>query len=98
MPYRASMKNDSSVVDDKFGVREDLDLSSAPWRRLPGGVGAGAGKYGTVEYAFVTHSDSVTYVALRQAAGRDGTVLVFTPSEWDAFLLGARAGEFDRSY
>ncbi len=87
------MKNDSLVVDDKFGVRDELGLSSARWRRLPG-----TGQDGTVEYAFVTHSDAVTYVALRQAAGRGGTVLVFTPSEWDAFLLGARAGEFDRSY
>lgn len=25
----------------------------------------------------------------------DGTVLMFTPPEWEAFLVGAKAGEFD---
>jgi hypothetical protein len=25
-----------------------------------------------------------------------GPVLVFTPHEWDMFILGAKAGEFDR--
>ncbi|EID53346.1 DUF397 domain-containing protein [Saccharomonospora xinjiangensis] len=89
------MKNDSSVVDDKFHVRDELDLSTALWRRL-GDDPEGAS--GTVEYAFVAHRDAATYVVLREAADPDGTVLVFTPSEWDAFLLGARAGEFDRPH
>jgi hypothetical protein len=90
MPYRAPMKNASSVVDDKSGVRDELDLSSARWRRLPGDAGD------AVEYAFVPHTDGVTYMALRQAFEGNDTVLVFTPSEWDAFLLGVRDGEFDR--
>ncbi|MFD2396929.1 DUF397 domain-containing protein [Prauserella oleivorans] len=50
----------------------------------------------TVEYAFVPHSDGVTYVALRHSARPEQPVLVFTPSEWDAFLAGVRDGEFDR--
>ncbi|WP_197320925.1 DUF397 domain-containing protein [Saccharomonospora sp. NB11] len=90
------MTNDSVVVDDKVDVREELDLSTAQWRRLPGPDPDSADGPDIVEYAFVTHSDAVTYVALRQGSGTDGTVLVFTPSEWDAFLLGTRAGEFDR--
>ncbi len=48
-----------------------------------------------MEYAFVTHGNA-TYAVLRQGLESDGTVLVFTPSEWDAFLLGVRDGEFDR--
>ncbi len=50
---------------------------------------------GPVEYAFVTHGNAI-YAVLRQSLESDGTVLVFTPSEWDAFLLGVRDGEFDR--
>jgi len=43
----------------------------------------------------VPHSDGVTYVAIRQPTDPDGAVLVFTPSEWDAFSRGVRDGEFD---
>ncbi|EHY90594.1 DUF397 domain-containing protein [Saccharomonospora azurea] len=92
------MTNDSLVIDDKSGVRDELDLSGALWRSLPGLAAESDDAGGTLEYAFVTHSDAVTYVALRQGTGTDATVLVFTPSEWDAFLLGTRAGEFDRPY
>lgn len=34
--------------------------------------------------------------ALRDSKDPDGPVLAFTPAEWDAFLGGARAGEFDQ--
>jgi hypothetical protein len=34
------------------------------------------------------------HVAMR-TAGDDDTVLVFTPAEWDAFVLGVKDGEFD---
>ena len=34
-------------------------------------------------------------VALRDGKEQDGPVLVFTPSEWAAFIAGARDGEFD---
>ncbi|WP_298178931.1 DUF397 domain-containing protein [Saccharomonospora sp.] len=89
------MRNDPRDIDDKFLVRDELDLSSVSWHRLPGSPRddrAGS----ALEYAFVTHSDTTTYAVLRQGAGSDGAVLVFTPSEWDAFLLGVRDGEFDR--
>ncbi len=34
-------------------------------------------------------------VALRNSRYPDGPALVFTKAEWDAFLLGAKDGEFD---
>jgi Domain of unknown function (DUF397) len=35
-------------------------------------------------------------VAVRNSRDPDGPVLKFTQGEWDAFLGGARLGEFDR--
>jgi Domain of unknown function (DUF397) len=35
-------------------------------------------------------------VGIRSSRDPDGPVLRFTPGEWDAFLGGARLGEFDR--
>jgi hypothetical protein len=32
---------------------------------------------------------------MRNSADPDGPVLLFTPAEWEAFVLGARDGEFD---
>ncbi|TDB86950.1 DUF397 domain-containing protein [Actinomadura sp. KC216] len=37
----------------------------------------------------------LTAVALRDSKDPDGPCLVFTVSEWDAFLGGVRLGEFD---
>ncbi|WP_322756067.1 DUF397 domain-containing protein [Frankia sp. Cas3] len=36
-------------------------------------------------------------MAVRDSKDRNGPVLRFTASEWDAFLAGARDGEFDRN-
>ncbi|MFG3438008.1 DUF397 domain-containing protein [Nonomuraea sp. NPDC047897] len=36
-------------------------------------------------------------VALKDSKDEDGPVLVFTPSEWEAFTAGVRDGEFDLS-
>jgi uncharacterized protein DUF397 len=35
-------------------------------------------------------------VPLRNSRDPDGPVLVFTASEWDAFVEGVKLGEFDR--
>jgi len=35
-------------------------------------------------------------VAVRDSKDPSGPVLVFTPAEWDAFVGGVLAGEFDR--
>lgn len=36
-------------------------------------------------------------VGVRDSKNPSGAVLTFTPAEWDAFLAGARDGQFDRS-
>jgi hypothetical protein len=36
-------------------------------------------------------------VAVRNSRHPGGPALVFTETEWDAFLAGAKQGEFDRS-
>lgn len=36
-------------------------------------------------------------ILVRDSKNPDGPVLVFTFAEWDAFVSGVRAGEFDRS-
>jgi hypothetical protein len=43
-----------------------------------------------VEVAFVGEA-----IAVRDAANPDGPALIFTPAEWDAFVGGAKDGEFD---
>ncbi|GAA4931806.1 DUF397 domain-containing protein [Actinomycetospora succinea] len=35
-------------------------------------------------------------VAVRDAKDHSGAPHVFTPHEWDAFIAGVKAGEFDR--
>jgi hypothetical protein len=34
-------------------------------------------------------------VGIRDSKDRNGPVLIFTASEWDAFIAGARDGEFE---
>ncbi|MQA15770.1 MAG: DUF397 domain-containing protein [Pseudonocardiaceae bacterium] len=76
------------VSDDKAGVRGQLDLSRARWQRSS--EADGDPDEGHLEVAFVDG-----YIAMRNSADPGGTVLVFTPAEWDAFVLGAKDGEFD---
>lgn len=87
------------VYDDKAGIRETLDFSRAEWIRgsdqetassvTPGDVGE------HVEIAFVTSEAGDDYVGMRNSAHPEGPILVFTPAEWDAFIEGAKDGEFD---
>jgi Domain of unknown function (DUF397) len=63
----------------------EFDLSRAEWQRAPGDTSEGA-----VEVAFVN-----SLVGLRNSSQPDDPVLVFTTDEWDAFVAGAQAGEFD---
>ncbi|MFB9727258.1 DUF397 domain-containing protein [Haloechinothrix salitolerans] len=78
-------------ADDKAALRDEIDLSGADWHRpvAAGDTPAAVGE--PFEIAFVPHTDGLTYVALRQA----DTTLIFTPSEWRAFVAGAKDGEFD---
>lgn len=62
-----------------------------------------------VEVAFVKSSKSASngacvevaacdcHVKVRDSKDPDGAVLTFTLQEWDAFVAGAKAGEFDRT-
>ncbi|PFG98974.1 uncharacterized protein DUF397 [Saccharopolyspora erythraea NRRL 2338] len=75
----------NEIIDDKAHIRHKLDFSDAEWITSteeddePG-----------VEVAFVDG-----YVGMRNGADPEGPVLVFTPEEWDAFVEGAKDGEFD---
>ena len=63
----------------------ELDLSGAVWRRS-----AASGEAAAVEVALLDDG-----VAVRDSRRPDGDVLFFTPAEWDAFVGGAKDGEFD---
>jgi Domain of unknown function (DUF397) len=65
----------------------EIDLTHAVWHKS-----TRSGAYGDncVEVAFV---DEV--IAVRDSKDRSGPVLVFTRGEWDAFVAGAKDGEFD---
>jgi hypothetical protein len=85
------------IYDDKAEVRGKLDLTDADWQRA-GDPDDDEGEY--VEIAFVPHTDGKTYIAMRNSkfTGPDDTVLVFTEAEWDAFVAGAKDGEFDEPW
>jgi hypothetical protein len=61
-----------------------VDLSRAAWRKS-----TRSGTNGCVEVAFVEDK-----VAVRDSTDRSGPVLLFTAHEWEAFIGGARDGEF----
>ena len=74
-----------SGMSDAKPKAVDLDLSGAEWKRSSADA-TGEG----LEIAFVGE-----YILMRSAATPDGPVLVFDQAEWDAFVAGAKDGEFD---
>jgi hypothetical protein len=62
------------------------DFSNATWRKS-----THSANNGCVEVAFVDGQ-----VAIRDSKDRTGPMLVFTAPEWEAFIAGARDGEFDQ--
>jgi hypothetical protein len=64
-----------------------VDLSKAEWHKS-----SHSSTNGCVEIAQIDG-----YVAVRDSKNQQGPALVFTPTEWRAFLRGVRDGEFDRS-
>lgn len=68
-------------------LKGDFDAAAATWQRVTKKDGTPT----VLELAF-TESD---LVAMRRADNPDGTVLIFTVDEWDAFTEGAKNGEFD---
>jgi hypothetical protein len=67
--------------------REAAKLADAVWRKS---IRSGPTGGNCVEVAFLSAGE----VALRNSRHPDGPALVFTRAEWDAFLGGARDGEF----
>lgn len=66
----------------------NVDLSGARWFKSSR---SGSGR----ECVEVAHLDE-GFVGVRDSKNPNGPALVFTPSEWDAFLGGASDGEFNR--
>ena len=64
-----------------------VDLGSAVWRKS---ARSGPWTDNCVEVAFVDGA-----IAVRDSKDPSGPVLIFTPSEWDAFVDGTKDGEFD---
>jgi hypothetical protein len=70
-------------VTKGFGI----DLSNAKWTRATHGA---SDSDNHVEVAFVGQA-----IAVRNSQDPDGPALIFTAAEWDAFVGGAKDGEFD---
>jgi hypothetical protein len=64
-----------------------VDLSRARWLKASR---SGRASDNTVEVAFVDDA-----IAVRDSKDPDGPALIFTWAEWDAFVGGAKDGEFD---
>jgi hypothetical protein len=64
-----------------------VNLEGAQWRQSNR---SGTRAEHCVEVAFVDGA-----IAVREAGNPTGPVLLFTQSEWDAFVKGAKDGEFD---
>ena len=64
------------------------DLTGAVWHKSTRSGGNGGD---CVEVAL----NLPGIVAVRDSKDRDGGALVLTPAQWQAFLGGVRAGEFD---
>lgn len=64
-----------------------IDLSRAQWFKS---TRSGPNSDNCVEVAFIDQA-----IAVRDSKNPQGAALVFTPAEWDAFVGGAKDGEFD---
>jgi hypothetical protein len=75
------MSEESSLVAS-HPTKGEFDLTRVEWRAAVAG--------GDIEVGFVDD-----LIGMRNAQDPDGPILVFTPGEWEAFLAGAKDGEFD---
>jgi hypothetical protein len=66
---------------------DGIDPASLAWRKSSYSEGAGE----CVELAVLPDRR----VAVRHSKRPGGAILLYTPAEWNAFLKGVRAGEFD---
>ena len=74
------MTDDRNVV--RHPLKGDFDLTRAEWQI--------SGEGGRIQIAFVDN-----LIGMRDGHDPDGPVLVFDEAEWDAFVAGAKDGEFD---
>lgn len=65
----------------------EVDLTNAAWRKSSE---SGPWTDNCVEVAFVGEA-----IALRDSKNPEGPVLLFTSDEWNAFVAGAKLGEFN---
>ncbi|MEW9548011.1 DUF397 domain-containing protein [Nonomuraea sp. NPDC050783] len=65
-----------------------MDLTQARWRKSSFSGDNGGNCVEVAELPDV--------IAVRDSKDPDGPKLLFTPSEWDAFLKGVKGAEFDR--
>ncbi|HZE39309.1 MAG TPA: DUF397 domain-containing protein [Stackebrandtia sp.] len=68
-------------------LKGEFDTATAQWQRTSNLDGTP----GRLEIGFADND----LVALRYADEPDGTILIYTPAEWDAFVAGVKDGEFD---
>jgi hypothetical protein len=73
---------ETSSATTTHPTKGTFDASRAEWRK--------ASEDSEIEVGFVDD-----LIGMRHAKSPDGPVLVFTPAEWEAFLAGAKDGEFD---
>jgi hypothetical protein len=64
-----------------------VNLTGAVWRKSSA---SGPNCDNCVEVAFVDNA-----IAVRDSKHPEGPILLFTQAEWDAFVGGAKDGEFD---
>jgi hypothetical protein len=70
-------------------LKGQFDTAAASWVRPD----ADNGTPGELEIGFAANG----LVAMRRAEDPDGTILIYTPDEWEAFVGGVRDGELDLS-
>jgi hypothetical protein len=69
-----------------------MDISHVKWRKASySNNGANCVEVG------VAHTPEGDRFLVRDTKDRTGGILAFTTAEWDAFIAGAKDGEFDRS-
>ncbi|WP_199037214.1 DUF397 domain-containing protein [Glycomyces salinus] len=70
-------------------LKGQFDTASARWVRPQ----TDDGTPGELEIGFADNG----LVAMRRVDDPDGTILIYTPEEWEAFVGGVRDGELDLS-
>lgn len=68
----------------------DHELAGIHWRTSTRSSNGGGD---CVEVGPLT--DGTGRIAVRHSHHPDGAIIIYTPAEWNAFIAGARDGEFD---